>query len=182
MRLRLQYAYISLATYAMASLRVSIGSPIFSLEIEGEEAVALKLLKEFEDTKLEIFAEKIHAQAKGSPTVDTKSQIIKNTAEQQNPNLFKETLPNLIIKYTKLSQKEWMAIFARYLENERFTQDDLRQRFNTEGVMTQNKSKNFSTDVKRAIKDGLIRKMNDKEYSLTPEGKTFADSYINGQA
>lgn len=165
-------------------LKVCIGNA--NIELEGEGSLVHTIFSELRD----------HGLGKLSYT-DTSSDVQPtDTVVQPNIEISKDkasdaepiasiTLPNIkdiVMKDLPKTEAEWLLIYALYSSKDgtdTFTMDDLRQKYRDSNRFTDARSKNFSTNFKKAVSEDWFIGINDTDYSLSETGKTAAREILN---
>lgn len=164
-------------------LKISVGNA--NVELEGNGTLVHTLFSELREFGL-------GKLSNGEPTVqptpvqqDNSKSITQEIEQSENKILNQEqnkslSLPNIkdiVMKDLPKTEAEWVLVYALYASEEgkkTFTADNLRQKYHDTNRFTENRSKNFATNLKKAVAENWFTCINENDYALSEVGKTAA--------
>ena len=165
-------------------LKVCIGDA--NIELEGNGDLVHTIFVELRENGLG----KLSAPSKTGPqqTPEKSEEKITLSDDQKNTNSSVQPtgtqLPQIntiVIKNLPKTEAEWVLVYALYASEEgtkTFTESDLRKLYQESGRWNDSRSKNFSTNLKKAVTSNWFALVNDSYYSLLESGKALAYEII----
>lgn len=172
-------------------LKVCIGNA--NIELEGEGNLVHTIFSELREDGLGKLSDSVPVEIKNDVSDrEIGNNILceeKNNIEIKEPQI-KETskLPQIntiVIKNLPKTETEWIVVYALYVSEQGtkiFNKEDLRQLYQDSGRLDENRNKNFSTNIKKAIAADWFEIVNNDTYSLSETGKGIAYEIIQRTA
>lgn len=172
-------------------LKVCIGNA--NIELEGEGNLVHTIFSELREDGLGKLSDSVPVELKN----DVSDKGIGNNipCEEKNNIETKETqikeafkLPQIntiVIKNLPKTEAEWIVVYALYVSEQGtkiFSKEDLRQLYQDSGRLDENRNKNFSANIKKAIAADWFEIVNADTYSLLEAGKKIAYEIIQRTA
>lgn len=107
----------------------------------------------------------------------TNNQNVDAHSHKQKSAILLPNIKDVALKNLPKTEAEWVLVYALYASDEgkkAFTADDVRQMYHGSNRFTDTRSKNFATNIKKAVTSNWFITINDTEYSLTDCGKALA--------
>ena len=157
-------------------LKVCIGNA--NIELEGEGNLVHTIFSELREDGLGKLSDSVPVEIKNDVSDREIGNNIpceeKNNIEIKEPQI-KETskLPQIntiVIKNLPKTETEWIVVYALYVSEQGtkiFNKEDLRQLYQDSGRLDENRNKNFSTNIKKAIAADWFEIVNNDTYSLS---------------
>lgn len=170
-------------------LKINIGNA--NIELEGEGSLVHTIfseLREFGLGKLSNFEPATHSLGQQNNTKVTTREDEQEEAATQEAKEKAFELPNIkdiVMKNLPKTEAEWVLVYALYASNmgsQTFTADDLRQMYHDTNRYTENRRKNFTTNIKKAVTSDWFNCINENDYALTEAGKNAAYEVIQRSA
>lgn len=173
-------------------LKISIGTA--NIELEGEGTLVQAIFKDLRDTGLgKLLPDSVVLQnslVENSNEVSNLNDDNGDTKVEQVTKFQQETpeLPNIrdvVIKSLPKTEAEWILIYALYASNSGnsvFSNEDIKHVYQETGRWNDNRGKNFSANIKKAVVLGWFTTVNEDAYTLSDVGKQEASGILNRTA
>lgn len=164
-------------------LKINIGDA--NIELEGESSLVHTIFAELRDKGLG----QISQQSHGNTLTNDKENFAPDAKNIEDITILHEKtedttsikLPNIkdvVMKNLPKTEAEWVLIYAFYASGEgknTFTAEDLRQMYRETNRHSDTRSKNFSTNFKKAVTSNWFAAVNsDDDYIISEQGKSFS--------
>ena len=170
----------------MSELKVKVTIEGMSVELEGDAENVKEIfasLKESGMGYMNITSQQIETTA--AKVID-ENEIIDDTFSNEEI-LEQENIPsltNVVLSGGPKKEVEWVLVYAFYCSkqgNKFFTKDELRQCYKDTHRHTDNRLKNFATNVKSLITNKYISAVNENDFRIEKTGLELAISIIQGK-
>ncbi len=164
-----------------------------NIELEGEGNLVHTIFSELREGGLGKLSDSVPVESKNDvPDKGIDDNIPceeKNCIEPKEPQIkadFKlPQINTIVIKNLPKTEAEWIVVYALYASEQGtkiFNKEDLRELYQNSGRLDENRNKNFSTNIKKAIAADWFEIVNDNTYSLSEAGKKIAYEIIQRTA
>lgn len=161
-------------------LKINFGDA--NIELEGEGTLVHTILSELRELGLGKLTTGQQMVPKSFVLKNNDNLNVSNSSENTNESDIGVScaLPNIrdiVIKDLPKTEAEWLLVYALYTCQDNidtFTADDLRQKYHDTNRYTENRNKNFSTNLKKAVTESWFICINETDYSLSEAGRTYA--------
>lgn len=102
-------------------------------------------------------------------------------SREQNELVDLPSIDTIVIKNLPKTETEWVLIYALFVSaqgSKVFTENDLREIYHSSGRWNENRGKNFSTNLKKAVMEDWLSHINDSTYSLLDAGISKAHEIL----
>jgi len=172
-------------------LKVCIGNA--NIELEGEGNLVHTIFSELREDGLGKLSNSVPVELKNDVSDKEIDNNIpceeKNNIETKQPQIKEDSkLPQIntiVIKNLPKTEAEWIVVYALYASEQGtkvFNKEDLRLLYQNSGRWDENRNKNFSKNIKRAIAEDWFTIVNEDTYSLLEAGKKIAYEIIQRPA
>lgn len=165
-------------------LKVCIGNA--NIELEGEGNLVHTIFCELRESGLGQLSGSVLVQSKPDEVTNTNTpcaeEIDVESKKTQNTELIElPQINTIVIKNLPKTEAEWVVVYALYTSEQGtklFSKEDLRQMYQDSGRWDDNRSKNFSQNLKKAVAEDWFSIVNESMYSLLETGKKMAYEII----
>jgi hypothetical protein len=126
----------------------------------------------------------------------TESKLLMNHSDQddveieytetvQQGNNDYPTLKDLLIKNYPKTETEWILCYSFYSSsfgNDTFTKDDILEKYKDNNRYSKSNAANLSNNLKTCVKKDWIKSVNDDDFIMKDEGKSYAKKVISGNS
>ena len=162
-------------------LRVDVGTS--HIELEGEGTLVHTIFSELREHGLGKLSS--INPAKDSLPEEVLPEIQKDTSPDSGKKIpsastLSTNFPNIrdvVIKNFPKTESEWILVYALYCSEQgakTFTAEDIRQMYHDTNRYTENRNKNFATNIKKCVNDSFFSCVNDTDFVLSATGKETA--------
>ena len=112
------------------------------------------------------------------------SDNIECNVKSDRKDVDNEQFPSLkdaILRNYAVGEPQWCLLYGYYLLREGkefFTKEDLKQKYEESGRMTETRKKNFSTNVKACVRKGWFSYKDNRFLFLTKDAKSFVERHM----
>ncbi len=162
--------------FKLQALEFEIEGPVGTVQTEFSDFkayVALQLLPKLSPNKLD------GAVAYGSEAPPLLTMPNTLSIEESELPLLKD----IVIKDIPKSEQEWILIYCLYSSNQgkkSFTKEDVRSLFKESGRYTENRRKNFTSELNSLVDENFIKSKNETEYIILDTGVQDAKRILSG--
>ena len=168
-------------------LKVTIGN--ISIELQGQSDFVYSI---FNDIRTNGFGE-ISSNYLQSPalesnglTLNSENNSASSKVERTENNVLTHnnelpSIKDLVMKNPFPTEADWIIVYGFYASeqgNKPFTQETIKQWYKDTNRETSSRNKNFSTNIKKLIKNGFISYLNEKDLTITVQGQDKARQLI----
>lgn len=172
-------------------LKVCVGDA--NIELEGDGNLVHTIFSELRENGMGKLSARISGQSKDKSSKKDVAGVISTLDENDEKSIVSQntesydlpSIDTIIIKNLPKTEVEWMLIYALYISeqgNKVFTENDVRKMYHSSGRWSKSRSKNFSANLKKAVKVDWFLPVNDSNYSLLDTGKSKAYEILHRTA
>ena len=170
-------------------LRVDVGTS--HIELEGEGTLVHTIFSELREHGLGklsyINLVKDSLQEEDIPAMQKDASPDRGD-KVSSASTLSANLPNIrdvVIKNFPKTESEWILVYALYCSEQgakTFTTEDIRQMYHDTNRYTENRNKNFATNIKKCVSDGFFTCVNDTDFALSATGQDSASGILKRSA
>ncbi len=160
----------------MNRIKINIGDIL--VELEGDGIFVKELFSDIRENgfgKLSITTSIKPKNAKVNEIEETSKYYKKENDE--TPDISDDfklpTLNDIVMKEIIGKESDWLIVYAMYQSEQgekTFKMEEIRNKYHETNRYTKNRNKNFATNLKKLISEGIISGINETDYKLTDKG------------